>query len=49
MPEPQPVPVRAVRPVDDAAGDTPTLVAMGVLEEQPVADPAPPAPPSYDG
>ena len=49
MPEPQPVPVRVIRPIDDTIGDTPTLVAMGVLEEQPVADPAPPAPPSYDG
>lgn len=49
MPDPEPVSVRVVRPLDETAGDTPTLVAMGLLEEQPVADPAPPPPPSYDG
>lgn len=47
MPNLEPVPVRVVRPVDDTVGDTTTLVAMGVVEEQPVADPAPPAPPTY--
>lgn len=49
MPDLQPVSVPAVRPLDDTIGDTPTLVAMGLLEEQPVADPSPPPPPSYDG
>lgn len=49
MPQLQPVPVRADRPVDDTVGDTTTLVAMGVVDPQPVADPDPPAPPDYGG
>jgi hypothetical protein len=36
-----------IRQVDDTLGDTTTLVAMGVVEPQPVADPDPPAPPDY--
>jgi hypothetical protein len=36
-----------VRQVDEALGDTTTLVALGVVEPQPVADPDPPAPPDY--
>lgn len=47
MPDVQPASVQVVRPVDGTIGDTTTLVAMGVLEDQPVADPAPPAPPTY--
>lgn len=43
-----PVPVRATRQVDEAIGDMTTLVAMGVVEPQPIADPDPPPPPSYD-
>lgn len=40
----QPAPVPMVRQVDEALGDTTTLVALGVVEAQPVADPDPPPP-----
>lgn len=33
---------------DPTAGDTVTMVEMGVIDEQPVAQPDPPAPPTWD-
>lgn len=38
-------PVEAVP--DPTAGDTATMVEMGVVDEQPVAQPDPPAPPTW--
>ncbi|MGW5197381.1 hypothetical protein [Streptomyces spiralis] len=34
--------------VDDTAADAATLEEMGIIDPQPVADPAPPPPPVYD-
>lgn len=44
MPDPVPAQPR----VDPFAADAATLEQMGVLPEQPVADPEPPPPPVYD-
>jgi hypothetical protein len=41
---PEPVEVIA----DPTAGDTATMVAMGVVDAQPIAQPEPPAPPTWD-
>jgi hypothetical protein len=46
MPEPVLEPVE-VAP-DPTAGDTVTMVTMGIVDEQPVAQPDPPAPPTWD-
>lgn len=41
-------PTPAVPRRDEFAADAATLEQMGVLPEQPVADPEPPPPPVYD-
>lgn len=41
-------PTPAVPRTDPFVADAGTLEQMGVLPEQPVADPAPPPPPVYD-
>lgn len=33
---------------DPTAGDMSTMVAMGVVDDQPVAQPDPPTPPTWD-
>lgn len=43
---PDPIPVQPRR--DETAADAVTLEEMGVIPEQPVADPEPPPPPIYD-
>jgi hypothetical protein len=43
---PDPIPVQPRR--DETAADSVTLEEMGVIPEQPVADPEPPPPPVYE-
>lgn len=43
-----PAPERIEVVADPTAADTATMVAMGVIDEQPVAQPEPPAPPTWD-